>query len=151
MSDPAVNPETVEADVDAEEAVMASIASLDIVRESRPPIQVSVHDGTATLSGVVLSPIMHRAVVYMAVSAQGIHRVVDKLVEDNQIAQEVARRLAEDSLLAARQPGISVTCYKGLVTLSGAALSDVEQARAHELASEVRGVAAVLIQPAEAA
>ncbi len=135
---------TPAADVDAYEQAMAALDRVPMIRESRPLIQLKVEGGVATLSGIVLSQIMHRAVLYYVAATPGINKIVDYLFEDSQIEIEVAKALAADLTLKERQPDISVTSYLGAVTLSGAKLGEAERSKATEIAARASGVREVI-------
>ena len=136
----------IEADLDTIEAVTEAIGSLHMVRESRPPIKVTLEKGIVTLEGVVLSHIMHRAVLVKTATARGVQKVVDRLYEDPLLEVAVANALAVEPMLKQHQPSISVTSYLGVVTLSGATLGEAERAKAKEVAAHVPGVSDVILR-----
>lgn len=138
---------SVEADTDAAEAVLEAIESLDFVRESRPAIHVRVENGVATLSGLVLSEVMHRAVVYKTATAPGVRKVFDHLIEDGQLRLAVARALADEPALKEFHSAISVNSYQGMVSVSGPALDETLREKVKEIASQIPGVREVVIRP----
>src|SRR5690349_20065954 len=83
-------------DLDVHEAVTNAINNLDFVRESDLKLHVNVLNSEATISGVVLSRIMHRAVMQAAASAPGVRRVIDNLMTDTDIEMAVGQALAKE-------------------------------------------------------
>jgi len=127
-------------DADLYQAVVDAVEGLDIVRESRAPVSVTVESAVVTLTGVVISETMRRAVVYYAASVPGVRKVVDKLVEDPRLRSAVASALAADPLTGPHQTSVTITSYLGMISLSGPALPPDVQSRAKEVAASVPGV-----------
>lgn len=132
--------EAADADVNIDEAVMEAVAGLNMVRESRAPITVTVERGVVTLTGIVLSESMKRAVLYQAATTPGVVKVIDNLYEDPVLRQAVAAALAGDPITGPHQPSITITCYLGMVTLTGPALPDGVQSKAREIIASIPGV-----------
>jgi osmotically-inducible protein OsmY len=129
-------------DLDVHEAVQNAINNLDFVRESDLQLHVNVINAEATLSGVVLSRIMHRAVVQAAASAPGVRKVIDNLMTDTDIEIAVGQALAQEPLIA-KNAEISAMSYRGVVLLSGKAPTADAVQRAGEIAAKVPGVTSV--------
>lgn len=141
--------DATEADVDIYEAVVEAVEDLNMVRESRVPITIGVDRGVVSLSGVVLSSIMHRGVLYRAATAPGVIKVIDHLVEDPGLRVAVAGALAADPTVGPLQPSIAIVCYMGTVTITGPALpADIRQ-KVKEIAENVPGVRGVVTEFAE--
>jgi osmotically-inducible protein OsmY len=127
-------------DIDIYEAVVEAVEGVDMVRESRAPISVKVEQGVVTLTGVVISETMKRAVIYYASSVTGVVKVVDQVYEDPKLRIASAVALAYDPLTAQYQTTITTTSYLGMVTLSGPALPQDVQSKAKEIVASVPGV-----------
>ncbi|HEC24332.1 MAG TPA: BON domain-containing protein [Chloroflexi bacterium] len=137
-----IEPKISKDDILLYDRVKHAIESLPMVRETHVPIDIQIEDGVVTLSGIVLSPVMRRAVLYVTATTPGVRKVVDNLTDDSQIEMGVAQALASDSTLKER--GISVSSYQGAVTLSGKVISEEERRAAIERASEVPGARMVI-------
>jgi len=129
-------------DNDSREQVMAAINRLVFVRESHPQIDVAVVDGVVTVTGVVISEIIRKAVLWAASTTPDVKKVVDELHTDTELRTAVARALGADPTLAGRR--IFVTTYQGVVTLVGQVASREERKAAAKAASEIRGVRSVV-------
>ena len=127
-------------DIDVYEAVVEAVESLNIVRESRAPITVRVESGVVTLTGIVVSETMKRAVLYQAATTPGVVKVIDRLYEDPKLRLAVAAALAGDPVTGPHQPSVTITCYLGMVTLSGPAFPQDVQDKARQLAAGIAGV-----------
>lgn len=127
-------------DADLYEAVIDAVEGVNMVRESRAPVSVSVEGGVVTLTGVVISETMKRAVLYYASTVPGVRKVVDKIFEDPKLRQAVAMALLADPLLGPHQTEILITSYLGMITLSGPALPQDVQSKAVDIAASVPGV-----------
>jgi len=138
--------ESREANVNTYTSVMEAIGNLDIVRESHPPLNVTVEQGVVTLSGVALSRMMRHAMLRAAAMTPGVAKVVDKLVDDTQLRLAVANELAAEPSLRQHQPSMIVDSYAGMITLSSAKLSEADQAKAREVASRIAGAQGVIIK-----
>lgn len=132
-------------DADLYQAVVDAVEGVDIVRESRAPVAVAVEGGVVTLTGVVISETMRRAVVYYAASVTGVRKVVDQLVEDPRLRSAVASALAADPVTGPHQTSITITSYLGMISLSGPALPQDVQSKAHDIAASVPGVREVFV------
>jgi len=127
-------------DVDIYEAVVEAVEGLNIVRESRAPVTVKVERGVVTLTGIVVSETMKRAVLYRAATRPGVVKVIDQMYEDPKLRLAVAAALASDPLVGPHQTSITITCYLGMITLSGPALPEDVQSRVREIAASTPGV-----------
>lgn len=136
---------SVESDVDTYAAVVAALERMPMIRAALPQIHVVVRHGAAAVSGNVLSEIMRRAVVHTVASTPGINRVLDQLIDDTHIDRAVARALSVESSLK-QHTGIIVSTYLGAVKLTGAKLTEPDQAKAREIAERVPGVQHVVVQ-----
>jgi osmotically-inducible protein OsmY len=130
-------------DLDIHEAVANAINDLDFVRESDLKLHVNVISGEATISGVVLSRIMHRAVVQAAASAPGVRRVIDNLMTDTDIEMAVGQALSKELDLVMTAE-ISAMSYRGTLILAGKAPGAEALQRATEIAAKVPGVVQVV-------
>jgi osmotically-inducible protein OsmY len=136
----AVHPGPSGADLDLREAVLEAIESHDVVRESRTQVEVSVEDGVVTLGGVALTASMRRRILYAAATVPGVHKVIDRMYDDEELKVTVAQTLAADPALQNLPRPIGVTSYQGAITLYGRVASDEQQAAAVAAASQVAGV-----------
>jgi osmotically-inducible protein OsmY len=130
-------------DLDIQEAAANAIDRLTIVRETRSPIEVSVEQGVVTLTGLIFTETMRRVILYNVSVIPGVRQVVDRLYTDAQLQVAVAQALAGDPTVGLRQPGIWVTAYHGVVSLSGTVQNENEQAAAIAAARSVPGIRAV--------
>lgn len=77
-------------------------------------------------------------------------RTVGDVVDDSTITTRVKARFVEDKIVAATR--ISVETLKGVVQLSGFAVSEAERTRAAQIAASVPGVTqvqnAIIVRPA---
>jgi osmotically-inducible protein OsmY len=144
--EPMLGLDTADTDLDIHEAVVEAVEGLNGVRESRAPITITVADGVVTLTGIVLSSTMRRAVRYRAATTPGVVKVIDQLEEDPSIRQRVAMALSDDPATAPYQPPITVTSYLAMVTLSGPTMPEAVAARAREIAAGVSGVREVFVR-----
>jgi len=142
MADDAI---TVESDVDAYDKIIAALEHVPIVRESRPLVQVNVAHGVATLTGIAHSLIMRRAIVYTVAAVPGVHKVIDQMMDDTQIDNAVAQRLAAEPSLKDRQAQMTVNSYRGVVTVTGVGLSEADCNKAKEIIALLPGVRDVVI------
>jgi osmotically-inducible protein OsmY len=138
--------EAAEADVNIYQAVVDAVEGLNVVRESRAPITVTIERGVVTLNGIVLSETMRRAVRYRAATSPGVVKVIDQLYEDPRLRLAVASALAGDPTTGPYQTTITNTCYLGMITLSGPALPEDAQSRARDIAASVPGVREVFVR-----
>lgn len=138
--EPTMENQAVTSDVDIYEAVVDAVEGVDMVRESRAPITVTVENGVVTLTGVVISSTMKRAVLYFASTVPGVAKVVEHIYEDPALRIAVAAALAADPLTGPHQTDILITSYLGMVSLSGPELAPDVQARAREIAASIPGV-----------
>jgi osmotically-inducible protein OsmY len=133
-------------DFNVDQAVVDALESLDMVRETRAPITVSVARGVVTLSGIVISESMKRAVLVRVATTPGVVKVIDNLYEDPKLRLAAASALAGDPATGPGQPSITITCYLGMVTLTGPALPDEVQSKAKEIIASIPGVREVFVR-----
>ena len=119
-------------DLEIQDFVTEAIKDLVIVRESHPPLQVTVENGIVALEGVVLSNIIHSRVLHKAATTPGVQRVVDRLYEDSQLELAVTKGLAADATLKQAQPSVRVSSYRGDTTLAGTVRNDIERSGAEK-------------------
>lgn len=132
------------ADVDVQEAVVDAIESLDFVREAAVALDIQVEDGVVSVTGVVLTRIMQRAVLTTVASVPGVQRVIDNLWNDTELEITISRALVSDDATRADQPNVGVSSYRGDVTLYGE-VSTADAANGAAAATvEVAGVRSVL-------
>jgi osmotically-inducible protein OsmY len=136
-------------DLDLHEAVHDAIYDLDYVRESEVVVHVNVLNGEAELKGVVLTRIMHRAVVQAASSVPGIKKVIDNLVTDSDIEIGVGQAMWKE--LGAPAAQISANSYRGEVMLVSDSVSAEVIQKAAESAGKVPGVVRVTTRLVQAA
>lgn len=127
-----------EADLELEEYVRGAIRRDAVIRESRVPVDVTVEDGVVTVSGVVLSRIMHDRVLFLASSVRGVRKVVDVLLSDPEIEVAIAARIAEHDSFHNDQ--VEIASYQGRVTLAGEVDDEAERAEVIALAAATPGV-----------
>ena len=144
------NIRTKDRDLDLTEAVKDVLHNMDFVRESGLNLQIDVSDGVVTVSGVVLSRLMKRAVLQAIRREPGVHRVIDSLFNDTDLVIAVSQALSVD-LVTKQLYEIKVTSNRGEVTLSGSPRDENLIDAATELASRVPGVRQVVnhLAPAE--
>jgi osmotically-inducible protein OsmY len=131
-----------EADMELEELVTEAIRRDTVIRETHVPIDVSVTDGVVTVSGVVLSRIMHDRVLFLAASVRGVKKVIDALFSDPEIEVAVAARIAEHKSFNNDQ--VDITSYHGRVMVTGEVDTEEERAEVVALAAAVPGVRQVI-------
>jgi osmotically-inducible protein OsmY len=114
-------------------------------------IKVDTRDGIVTLTGAVRTLAGKQYADLEAQKIAGVRGVINDLrampssLFDADIAQDVRRRLGSSaSLTSFTSSGLGVTVHNGEVTLSGRVNSYAESQEASRLASEVRGVSAVI-------
>lgn len=139
---PNLNPVEAPSDLDLHEAVHDAIYDLGFVRESEVVVHVNVLNAEAELKGIVLTRIMHHAVVQAAASVPGIMKVIDNLITDTDIEMAVGQALWK--ALGSPAANISVMSYRGEVTLTGELPSADLVQQANEVASKVPGVINVI-------
>jgi osmotically-inducible protein OsmY len=117
-------------------------------RLSEQPIDVAVHQGTATLTGTVQTHNRKLAAQLVAASVEGCRGVVNDLqvkppghLSDERVAEYV--RGALNSHADVTRETITVSASNGVVTLSGSAASHWERTLAEDLALGSKGVCAV--------
>jgi osmotically-inducible protein OsmY len=131
-----------EADMELEELVTEAIRRDTVIRETHMPIDVSVTDGVVTVSGVVLSRIMHDRVLFLAASVRGVKKVIDALYSDPEIEVAIAARIAEHKSFTNDQ--VDIASYHGRVTVAGEVDTEEERAEVVALAAAVPGVRQVI-------
>jgi osmotically-inducible protein OsmY len=149
----AAAPTTTYADEDVQEAVKAALLYDPRVEDD---IDVRVEKGVVTLTGNVERLAAAKAAEQDALNTVGVWKVYNRLKVrpamwpdhramldiDKQIADQVRLALLLDPLL--QQHRITVTVSNYLVMLEGRVNSDYARNRAAEVASGIRGVAAVI-------
>jgi osmotically-inducible protein OsmY len=139
------NIEALEDEFDLYQSVVEAVDDLYMVRESGVNLDITLHDGVVTVSGVVLSPVMRQAVLYTIATVPGIRKVVDQLYDDQQIQMAVAAAIGDAQ--------IYVRSYRGVVTLSGKAVSQEALSKAKAAAAGIAGVrdvySEVVVPPSE--
>lgn len=109
---------------------------------------VSVSDGTVTLSGVVDSPAAKRAAEKDARNTLGVWRVNNNLrveapvPEDDELEKRVSSRLLEDPVV--ERYDVEIDAYNGWVYLSGDVNTSYERSQAQDVAEKVKGVLGVV-------
>ena len=117
-------------------------------RMHEPDIDVTVNEGIVTLSGTVKDLAEENFALRETEKITGVIGVINKLEivpsgrSDQEIAQDVQRRFANNPLL--KDKNIEVTVTGGNVQLTGQVNSISELQEAKLLASEVMGVASVI-------
>lgn len=142
MAEPqALDAQPSEHDLELQELVLEAIDDDNIVRESDVPVTVTVLDGIAAVSGVVLSKTMHDRVLYAAARTPGVKKVIDDLLSDPQIENAIAQIVSNNPDL--KTYTFKVTSYMGQVTLYGGVATEEQRQQALALAASVPGVMAV--------
>ena len=120
-----------------------ALAQLAIDPTTAPvPLEVTVADGIATVTGDVESREQQRRAVEIVRATGGISDVVDQMrLADAVIATAVERALAADPELGSIQ--FSVSVKKGVVSLSSNQTDADDRRRAVAVASKVDGVTRV--------
>lgn len=136
-------------DLDLYEAVRDAVYDLDYVRESDVVVHVNVLNGEAELKGVVLTRIMHHAVIQAAASVQGVKKVIDNLRTDTDIEIAVGQAMWKE--IGAPAANISASGYRGEVMLVSDSVSAEVIQRAAEIAGNVPGVVRVTTRLVQAA
>jgi osmotically-inducible protein OsmY len=135
-------PPLTAADLDLYERVFEAIQAQDVVRETEPPLRIAVADGVVTISGVVLTRIMHERVLYVAASTPGVKKVIDELYTDPEIENTVAAALVADPGL--NGAAVDVSSYKGSITVYGHMPDVAQREKALAVAVAVPGVRNVI-------
>ncbi len=131
-----------EADMELEELVTDAIRRDTVIRETHMPIDVSVTDGVVTVSGVVLSRIMHDRVLFLAARVRGVKKVIDALFSDPEIAVAIAARIAGHESFHNDQ--VDIASYHGRVMVTGEVDTEEERVEVVALAAAVPGVRQVI-------
>lgn len=131
-------------DLSISDAIAYAIGRLTEVRESRTPVSFSVENGVVTVSGVAFTETLRRRILYAIATTPGVTRVIDRLVDDEDIRIAVAQALADPTALGAGEAHVIVASYQGVVTLSGRVASDQKRMAAIEAARKVAGVQTVI-------
>jgi osmotically-inducible protein OsmY len=132
-------------DADIAQAIMRHLKEDSAVRAER--IQVSVVNGTCTLSGSVKSLLAKERALRVAETLKGVRSVIDQVDvqpvvrTDDELKGDVMRELQQDRVT--RTDLVSVGAKDGKVTLSGVAASWPEKGFFTQVAKAVRGVKAV--------
>ena len=126
------NIEALEDEFDLYEAVVEAVDDLYTVRESGVNLDITLHNGVVTVSGIVLSPVMRQAVLYKIATVPGIRKVVDQLYDDQQIQMGVAAAIGDAEIF--------VRSYRGVVTLSGKVSGQEALSQAKAAAAGIAGV-----------
>ena len=127
-------------DLDLRTTIEDQLWSIDSIRVTKPQLQVAAHNGQATVSGVVNSPMM-RAEITEALRGWPVELFV---LDDAAIQNAAAFALAMDTRTSAIGPGYRVQSHDGSVDVMGK--FNPEQAQAiREVVGEVAGVKAVAI------
>lgn len=125
---------------DVRQDVMAAMLDLEQVRSTRPPVQVQVHDGEVTVSGVVRSRVIAQRLVWRLTRVPGVKWVHSELTDDVTIELAIAHALAADERVKSFAPRIWVNSYHGAVDLEGRVGDEAVCLAAGELAAGVPGV-----------
>lgn len=136
-------------DLDLYEAVRDAVYGLDYVRESDVVVHVNVLNREAELKGVVLTRIMHHAVLQAAASVPGIKKVIDNLLTDTDIEIEVGQAMWKE--LGAPAASISANSYRGEVMLVSDSVSAEQLQQAAVITGKVAGVVSVTTRLVQAA
>lgn len=136
-------------DLDLYEFVRDAVYALDYVRESDVVVHVNVLNGEAELKGVVLTRIMHQAVVQAAASVQGVKKVIDNLATDSDIKIAVGQAMWKE--IGAEAAKISASSYRGEILLVSDGVSAEVIQQAAEIAGKVSGVVRVITRLVQAA
>jgi osmotically-inducible protein OsmY len=104
-------------------------------------VQVTVAEGTVTLSGALPRVAYQRAALASAARVPGVLSVRDETFADEDLVTGVAQALLADP--ATRAAHLRVSCRNGEVWLDGTLPSDADVATATALAGAVPGIVAV--------
>nr|MBN1228425.1 BON domain-containing protein [Anaerolineae bacterium] len=121
------------------ESVNSSLERDGVIRESRMPLEVTAENGVVTLSGVVLSEIMHDRVLFRAATTPGVTKVIDHLISDPAIEAEIASRISSTQNVQAQ-----VNSYMGNIMLNGVVQDDKQRNEIVNLTQGVAGVRSVV-------
>jgi osmotically-inducible protein OsmY len=127
-------------DLDLRTNIEDLLWSLDSIRVTKPQLQVAAHNGQATVSGVVNSPMM-RAEITEALQGWPVELFI---LDDAAIQNAAAYALAMDARTSAIGPGYRVQSHDASVDIMGKFTSEEAQA-IREVVGEVAGVKAVAI------
>ena len=130
-------------DLDIHAAIEETLWAIDTVRITHPTLEVTVHNGQATVSGVVNSP-MIQGQIESALQALGLPELTLRLMNDDAVGYAAAYALATDARTRRIAPGYQLTAYNGHVALRGK-LSPAEAAAAAEVIGAVSGVTGVKV------
>ena len=140
-----VAPQIVRAEVaDSTIEMFVKDALRDDSQVDASELTVTTKDGIVTLSGSVTSLAAKQYTVLEAKKINGVLGVIDRIAVlptyrlDTDIANSVRRRILNSVVINSQD--IKVACKDGVVTLTGAVDSYVEEQQAGLLASEVQGV-----------
>jgi len=127
-------------DLDLRTNIEDLLWSLDSIRVTKPQLQVAAHNGQATVSGVVNSPMM-RAEITEALQGWPVELFI---LDDAGLQNTAAYALAMDPRTSAIGPGYRVQSHDASVDVMGKFTPEQAQA-IREVISEVAGVKAVAI------
>jgi hypothetical protein len=127
-------------DLDLRTAVENALWSLDSIRVTKPALTVAAHNGQATVSGVVNSPMM-KSEIAEALRGWPVELFV---LDDAAVQNAAAFALAMDARTSAIGPGYRVQSHNGQVDVMGKFTPDQAQA-VREVIIEVAGVKGVTI------
>ena len=122
------------------EAAVEAVEDVELVRESKAPVAITVDEGVVTVDAAVMSSQMKRVLLNKVAAVPGVVKVIDKVYEDRDLEIRVARALAEHEALDALRPPLIINSYKGIVTLSGYVPNEELIAEAVGIAEGIRGI-----------
>ncbi len=127
-------------DLDLRTSIEDTLWALDSIRVTKPPLEVAVHNGQATVSGLVNSPMM-RAEITEALHGWPVELFI---LDDASVQNAAAYALAMDARTRSIAPGYRVQSLDGIVNVQGKFTPEQVQA-IRDVASEVTGVKGVII------
>ena len=127
-------------DLDLRTNIEDLLWSIDSIRVTKPQLQVAAHNGQATVSGVVTSPMM-RAEITEALQGWPVELFI---LDDAAIQNTAAYALAMDARTSAIGPGYRVQSHDASVDIMGKFTPEQAQA-IRDVVGEVAGVKAVAI------
>ena len=138
--DPTPVAEPVISDLDLRTTIEDALWAIDSIRVTKPALTVAAHNGQATVSGIVNSPMMKSEI------EEALHGWPAELfiLDDATIQNSAAYALAMDARTSAIAPGYRVQSHNGQVDVMTKLTTEQAQA-VREVVGEVAGVKGVNI------
>jgi osmotically-inducible protein OsmY len=141
-----MNPLNPQSDERIRAAILDPLWRSTPLRRTYAPVDVSVHDGIVTLTGMVGSAIMKHIIVDEVSRLPGVRTVqADELYDDTSLQLAVARTLGSSpASRMTRDDQVYIHVHHGRVALTGRVSSPAKREAIEEAAAAVPGVRSVV-------